>query len=192
MSSITLSAGLGAAIGGLATAPLGVPQIFYVPAVLTGLGTLGMVYVAYRCKPSSVSFVISGPPGIRGFAAESGRLPGSGGCRCRGRGPARSEPRQALGDGDDDGRGNQRRKGNERSPWQRRPTDQVAGDEKITSSRRRMKARNAFVGAASDCSDMSLVGLAAGTDASQRIGSLGSFCTMRVFMSAHHVIASSL
>lgn len=57
MSSITLSGGLGGAIGGLGTALLGVPQIFFVPAVLTGLGTLGMVYVAYRYKPSSVSFV---------------------------------------------------------------------------------------------------------------------------------------
>ena len=75
MSSITLSAGLGAAIGGLATAPLGVPQIFYVPAVLTGLGTLGMVYVAYRCKPSSVSFVISGPPGYEDSLPSRGVYP---------------------------------------------------------------------------------------------------------------------
>jgi SET family sugar efflux transporter-like MFS transporter len=38
MSSITLSGGLGGAIGGLGTALLGVPQIFFVPAVLTGPG----------------------------------------------------------------------------------------------------------------------------------------------------------
>ena len=59
MSSIMLSGGLGGAVGGLGTALLGVPQIFFVPAVLTGLGTLGMVYVAYRYKPSSVSFAVS-------------------------------------------------------------------------------------------------------------------------------------
>jgi MFS transporter, SET family, sugar efflux transporter len=57
MSSIMLSGGLGGAIGGLGTALLGVPQIFFVSAAVTALGALGMVYVANRYKPSGVSFV---------------------------------------------------------------------------------------------------------------------------------------
>jgi SET family sugar efflux transporter-like MFS transporter len=57
MSSIMLSGGLGGAIGALSSALLGVPQIFFVSAALTALGTLGMVYVGNRCKPSSVSFI---------------------------------------------------------------------------------------------------------------------------------------
>jgi hypothetical protein len=36
---------------------LGVPQIFFVSAAVTALGALGMVYVANRYKPSSVSFI---------------------------------------------------------------------------------------------------------------------------------------
>jgi hypothetical protein len=51
--------------------------------------------------------------------------------------------------------------------------------KKITSALRRTKARNAFVGAVPECFDIPMVGLAAGTD-SPGIGSLGSFCTMRV------------
>jgi MFS transporter, SET family, sugar efflux transporter len=57
MSSIMLSGGLGGAIGGLGTALLGIPQIFFVSAALTGLGTLGMVYIANRYQPSSVNFI---------------------------------------------------------------------------------------------------------------------------------------
>jgi len=30
---------------------------FFVSAALTALGTLGMVYIGNRCKPSSVSFI---------------------------------------------------------------------------------------------------------------------------------------
>jgi MFS transporter, SET family, sugar efflux transporter len=61
MSSMTLSGGLGGAIGGLGTALLGLPHIFFVPAVLAGLGTVGMAYVAHRYRPSSVGSVMRRP-----------------------------------------------------------------------------------------------------------------------------------
>lgn len=48
MSSIMLSGGLGGAIGGLGTALLGVPHVFFVSAVLGVIGTIGMVVVGRR------------------------------------------------------------------------------------------------------------------------------------------------
>ena len=48
MSSIMLGGGLGGAVGGLGTALLGVPHVFYVSAVLGALGTAGLVLMARR------------------------------------------------------------------------------------------------------------------------------------------------
>lgn len=42
MSSIMLSGGLGGALGGLGAALVGIPQVFFIPAALTLLGTLGL------------------------------------------------------------------------------------------------------------------------------------------------------
>lgn len=56
MSSIMLSGGLGGAIGGLGTALLGVPQVFYVPAVLGAIGGLGLVLTERRFRPSREAF----------------------------------------------------------------------------------------------------------------------------------------
>jgi SET family sugar efflux transporter-like MFS transporter len=55
MSSIMLSGGLGGAIGGLGSALLGAPLVFYVSAVLGAFGTLGMAYVTYRYSTVSHS-----------------------------------------------------------------------------------------------------------------------------------------
>jgi MFS transporter, SET family, sugar efflux transporter len=57
MSSIMLSGGLGGAIGGLGSALLGVPQLFYVPAVLGAVGALGMVGLARRYQPDDTAFL---------------------------------------------------------------------------------------------------------------------------------------
>jgi SET family sugar efflux transporter-like MFS transporter len=48
MSSIMLGGGLGGAIGGLGTALLGVPHVFYISAVLGVFGAVGMVVVGRR------------------------------------------------------------------------------------------------------------------------------------------------
>jgi hypothetical protein len=56
--------------------------------------------------------------------------------------------------------------------------------KKITSSRRRTKARNPFVAVAAEPPVPSSVCLVGVTDAWPETGSFGSFCTMRVFMSA--------
>ncbi len=48
MSSIMLGGGLGGAIGGLGTALLGVPHVFYISAVLGVFGAVGMVVVRRR------------------------------------------------------------------------------------------------------------------------------------------------
>jgi MFS transporter, SET family, sugar efflux transporter len=48
MSSIMLGGGLGGAIGGLGTALLGVPHVFYISAVLGAFGAAGMVVVRRR------------------------------------------------------------------------------------------------------------------------------------------------
>ncbi|MDN5762847.1 MAG: MFS transporter [Microlunatus sp.] len=54
MSSVLLSAGLGGAIGGIGTALLGVPHVFYVSAVLAGLGTAGLVVISSRWSPGEL------------------------------------------------------------------------------------------------------------------------------------------
>lgn len=51
MSSIMLSGGLGGAIGGLGSAVLGVPHVFFVSAVLGVFGTVGMVVLARQHGP---------------------------------------------------------------------------------------------------------------------------------------------
>ncbi|MFT4166555.1 MAG: MFS transporter [Microlunatus sp.] len=56
MSSIMLSGGLGGAIGGLGTALVGVPQVFYIPAVLGAFGTVGLIVLAHRHQASSLVF----------------------------------------------------------------------------------------------------------------------------------------
>ncbi|HEY5981797.1 MAG TPA: MFS transporter, partial [Microlunatus sp.] len=48
MSSIMLSGGLGGAVGGLGTALLGVPHVFYISAVMGAIGTVGLVIVGRR------------------------------------------------------------------------------------------------------------------------------------------------
>lgn len=57
MSSIMLSGGLGGAIGGVGTALLGVPHVFYVSAVLGLVGTVGLVVVARRFRPDAGAFL---------------------------------------------------------------------------------------------------------------------------------------
>ena len=56
MSSIMLSGGLGGAIGGLGTALFGVPHVFYVPAVLGVVGTVGLVIIGRRYRPGAAAF----------------------------------------------------------------------------------------------------------------------------------------
>jgi SET family sugar efflux transporter-like MFS transporter len=56
MSSIMLSGGLGGAIGGLGTALVGVPHVFYVPAALGLVGTVGLVIIARRHRPDDAAF----------------------------------------------------------------------------------------------------------------------------------------
>jgi SET family sugar efflux transporter-like MFS transporter len=56
MSSIMLSGGLGGAIGGLGTALFGVPHVFYVPAVLGVVGTVGLVIIGRRYRPADAAF----------------------------------------------------------------------------------------------------------------------------------------
>ena len=56
MSSIMLGGGLGGAIGGLGTALLGVPHVFFVSAALGVLGAVGMVVVGRRYRPGLAAF----------------------------------------------------------------------------------------------------------------------------------------
>ena len=56
MSSIMLSGGLGGAIGGLGTALVGVPHVFYVPAALGVIGTVGLVIIGRRYRPDDAAF----------------------------------------------------------------------------------------------------------------------------------------
>src|SRR4051812_32591767 len=56
--------------------------------------------------------------------------------------------------------------------------------KKITSSRRRTKARKPFVGTVADLPVISTVWIVGVPEASPGAGSFGSFCTMRVFMTA--------
>ena len=57
MSSIALSGGLGGVIGALGTALVGVPHVFWVPAALGCVGTVGLVVVTRRYQPSTAVFV---------------------------------------------------------------------------------------------------------------------------------------
>ena len=52
MSSIMLSGGLGGAIGGLGSALVGIPQIFFVSAALGALGTAGLLVMTRSAGPS--------------------------------------------------------------------------------------------------------------------------------------------
>jgi SET family sugar efflux transporter-like MFS transporter len=61
MSSIMLSGGLGGAIGGLGTALVGVPHVFFISAALTMVGTIGLVAMARRYRRSDPAFA---PPTI--------------------------------------------------------------------------------------------------------------------------------
>jgi SET family sugar efflux transporter-like MFS transporter len=56
MSSIMLGGGLGGAVGGLGTAVLGVPHVFFVSAALGVLGAVGMVVVGRRYRPGLTAF----------------------------------------------------------------------------------------------------------------------------------------
>jgi MFS transporter, SET family, sugar efflux transporter len=56
MSSIMVSGGLGGAIGGLGSALVGVPEIFFVSAVLGLFGTVGLVLLARRPRSSGLVF----------------------------------------------------------------------------------------------------------------------------------------
>jgi SET family sugar efflux transporter-like MFS transporter len=55
MSSIMLSGGLGGAIGGLGTALVGVPHVFFISAVLGAFGATGLVVLARRYPSSGLS-----------------------------------------------------------------------------------------------------------------------------------------
>ena len=57
MSSIALSGGLGGALGGLGTALLGMPHVFYVSAVLGVGGVIGLVMTERRFRPSQSAFL---------------------------------------------------------------------------------------------------------------------------------------
>jgi MFS transporter, SET family, sugar efflux transporter len=57
MSSIALSGGLGGALGGLGTALLGVPHVFFVSAVLGVGGVLGLVMTERKFRPSQSAFL---------------------------------------------------------------------------------------------------------------------------------------
>jgi SET family sugar efflux transporter-like MFS transporter len=52
MSSIMLSGGLGGAIGGLGSALVGIPQIFFVSAALGALGTAGLLVMTHSAGPA--------------------------------------------------------------------------------------------------------------------------------------------
>jgi SET family sugar efflux transporter-like MFS transporter len=56
MSSIMLGGGLGGAIGGLGTALLGVPHVFYISAALGLVGAVGMAVVGRRYRPGAAAF----------------------------------------------------------------------------------------------------------------------------------------
>jgi SET family sugar efflux transporter-like MFS transporter len=56
MSSIMLAGGVGGALGGLGTALLGVPHVFYLSAVLGLVGVIGMMVTARRYRPSASAF----------------------------------------------------------------------------------------------------------------------------------------
>ena len=60
MSSIMLSGGLGGAIGGLGTALVGVPQVFFIPAALGAVGTVGLIVLAHRHQASNLVFSSAG------------------------------------------------------------------------------------------------------------------------------------
>ncbi len=60
MSSIALSGGLGGALGGLGTALLGVPHVFFVPAVLGLGGVIGLVATERKLQPGERAFSL--PP----------------------------------------------------------------------------------------------------------------------------------
>src|SRR5215217_849463 len=60
--------------------------------------------------------------------------------------------------------------------------------KKITSSRRRTKARNPFVGAVAELPVTSTFWTVGVPDAPSEVGSFGSFCTMRVFMPAPRLV----
>ncbi|HEY5787429.1 MAG TPA: MFS transporter [Microlunatus sp.] len=57
MSSIMLGGGLGGAIGGLGTALLGVPHVFFISAALGAIGMVGMAVVGRRYRPGTTAFV---------------------------------------------------------------------------------------------------------------------------------------
>jgi MFS transporter, SET family, sugar efflux transporter len=57
MSSIALSGGLGGALGGLGTALLGMPHVFFVSAVLGVGGVLGLVMTERKFRPSQSAFL---------------------------------------------------------------------------------------------------------------------------------------
>lgn len=56
MSSIMLSGGLGGLIGGLGSALVGVPQVFFISAVLGAVGAVGLIVLAHRHQASSLVF----------------------------------------------------------------------------------------------------------------------------------------
>src|SRR5215211_1729627 len=60
--------------------------------------------------------------------------------------------------------------------------------KKTNNSRRRTKARNPFVGAVAKAPFTSAAWIVGVPDTSPEAGSFGSFCTMRVFMSAPHLV----
>lgn len=56
MSSILLAGGIGGAIGGLGTAALGLPHVFFLPAGLSALGAVGLFWASRRYRPDEAAF----------------------------------------------------------------------------------------------------------------------------------------
>lgn len=56
MSSIALAGGLGGAIGGLGTAWLGLPHVFFLPAALSSVGVVGLFVTTRRYRPDDAAF----------------------------------------------------------------------------------------------------------------------------------------
>ncbi len=61
MSSILLAGGLGGAIGGLGTAALGLPHVFFLPAGLSALGVIGLFWASTRYRPDDTVFAVAEP-----------------------------------------------------------------------------------------------------------------------------------
>lgn len=56
MSSIALAGGIGGALGGLGTAALGLPHVFFLPAGLSVIGVAGLFWASRRYRPDESVF----------------------------------------------------------------------------------------------------------------------------------------